>query len=119
MSATEDKIIFPFIKLYRRNVAQTVYEEYAFGIIRTHPKDFVRKIELLPMGPNGWGYVLVVFAKSLVLVRFKDKKFQVVSINDKFIFNEKFVYAMNKNNEIFTTDQFGKLHTISCSLWDH
>lgn len=116
VGAAGDFHFFPFVSIYRRNVAQTIYQDYAMTIIRSKTSSTVRKLELLPKTPNGWMYLLAILDASLSLVRFKDKKFQIVGQNDQFVFNPCFVYGINNKYQIITTDANRKFYMINCKV---
>lgn len=105
--------VFPFISVYRKNVAQTVYQDYAMSVLRTKVNSSVRKLEILPKVSSGWTYMLVIFDSSIALVRFKDKHFQVIKSNDQFIINPHYVYAINNKCEIVTADANRRFYKIS------
>ena len=109
---SRDILFFPFLYVYRRNVAQTMYQDYAMTVLRSKTSSSVRKMELLPKTPNGWTFILVILDASLSLVRFKDKRFQIVGKNEQFVFNPCFVYGINNKWEMIATDATRRFYMI-------
>jgi len=105
---------YPFIQVYRRNVAQTSYEQYEMSIIRSKSSAGVQKLEILPKAQNGWTFILVIFERSLCLVRFKEKKFQIVGRNEKLALNSRLVYGVNARGDIIATDERNRLFYLPC-----
>lgn len=110
--SSRDVQLFPFVNVYRRNVAQTMYQDYAMTVLRSKTSSSVRKLELLPKTPNGWTFMLVILDASLSLVRFKDKRFQIVGKNEQFVFNPCFVYGINTKWQLIVTDANRRFYMI-------
>ena len=103
------------IHILRSNVENNAYQDYATSVVRPFkfPNQTLQKIDFLPRLSNAqWNHMLIVFDKSLSLVRFKEKKFQVVGKSD-FQMNPEYSYIINHSkNEILTTNCNNKFVVI-------
>ena len=112
----ENVVSFPIVKVYRRTIDHRSYQDYSFCVLRSKNGRSVCKLEVLSRSQNGWSFLLAILEVGIMLVRFKDKKFQIVENNEQFRINSKFSYALSPKGEIITTDFNKKQFLITCNL---
>ena len=72
----------------------------------------VRRIEFLPKTHNGWTYFLAIFDEFVDLIRFKDKKFQVIERNENLKLNPNFIYSLSAKTEFITISKTNHLLVV-------